>query len=273
MKAKEILYGIGIRPRTREYGYDIRHFDLEREGRIEYAQWRHPSALRRPTHVSQSEVDGLRRWLQDGDIAIDIGAHAGDTSLPLALAVGSAGTVLAFEPNLYAFKILLANAGLNRTKSNIHAYPFAATESEGTFTFEYSDPGFCNGGMHVDVGRWKHAHFFNLEVEGRVIPEFIYRHYVKEVERLRFIKIDTEGQDHAVFRSLRVLVERFRPVIRTEIYKHMPESARVAYLQDIESSGYSVRRVRDDADFTGEPITQSDTGRSTSFDVLAVPRD
>ena len=51
-----------------------------------------------------------------GDAAIDIGAHTGDTALPVALAVGPQGAVFALEPNPFTYKVLIANAGLNREK-------------------------------------------------------------------------------------------------------------------------------------------------------------
>lgn len=272
MKLKEILYGLGLRPPTREYQFAIERYELEGIGPVDYAQWLHPGALRWGTRPRIEEVERLRRWVRPGDVVIDIGAHTGDTTLPLALAAGSGGLVLAFEPNPYVFRVLAANAGLNRLTTNIHPYMFAATEEDGPVTFEYSDAGYCNGGRHVGVSRWRHAHFFPLEVTGRNVVRFLQAHYPERLGAVRFLKMDTEGYDHLVFRSLRPLIEASRPVIRSEIFKHMPEAVRVAYLTELREAGYDVRRMRSDEDYDGESIEPADAARWQHFDVLAVPR-
>lgn len=271
MKLKEIFYGLGLRPPAREYQFEIRQYPLDGVGTVDYAQWLHPAAVRWNAGPDATELAGVRRWVRPGDVVLDVGAHAGDSTLPLALAAGPTGLVLAFEPNPYAFRVLAANAGLNPRLTNVHPYMFAATESDERMTFEYSDPGYCNGGRHEGVGRWRHAHFFPLEVQGRNVARFLEADYPQVLDRVRYVKIDAEGYDHVVFRSLRPVVERSRPVIRTEIFKHMPHDARTAYLADLTGLGYEVRRMRDDRDYEGEPITVADAGRWTHYDVLAVP--
>src|SRR5262245_17666256 len=85
-----------------QWGYDVRNFALPAFGRIQYAQWKHPSETAKI--MAQEDVDGLRRFIAPGDFAIDVGAHTGDTTVPMALAAGPAGCVLALEPNPYVFK-------------------------------------------------------------------------------------------------------------------------------------------------------------------------
>jgi FkbM family methyltransferase len=272
VKLKEVFYGLGLRPRAREYTYDLRRFAVDGVGAVDYAQWRHPSALRNPTTIDPAEVAGLRRHLRPGDVALDVGAHAGDSTLPIALAVGAEGLVLAFEPNPYVFRVLAANAGLNPRLTNVHPYMFAATAEDGPVTFEYSDPGYCNGGRLDTVGRWRHAHFFPLEVQGRNLARFVAETYPDRVDAIRFVKIDAEGHDHAVFRSLRPLVDRARPMIRSEMYRHLAEGARRAYVEELVAAGYDVRRMADDTDYEGEPLRVGDVMRWPHFDLLAVPR-
>ncbi len=68
---------------------------------------------------SQSLVDQLRQWIEPGDTVIDIGAHSGDFSLPLALAAGRRGIVFAWEPNPYVFEVLEKNTRLNTDRTQI----------------------------------------------------------------------------------------------------------------------------------------------------------
>src|SRR5207302_1825532 len=136
-----------------------------------FARWKHPSET--PKTIEQASVDAVRGFLREGDVAIDIGAHTGDSTLPIALAVGREGRVLALEPNPYVFRILDVNASLNPEKTAITPLMFAAMPSDGPFDFEYSDTGFCNGGFHEGVSRWTHGHVHRLTVEGRNLARYL----------------------------------------------------------------------------------------------------
>src|SRR5438270_7754267 len=204
MKLKEIFYGLGLKPRVREYPFEIDSVKLPREGELKFARWQHPNERRKD--FSQASIDALRAWLKPGDVAIDIGAHTGDTALPMALAAGPTGAVFALEPNPYVFKVLVANAGLNKDKTRIIPLNFAATPEDGSFEFEYSDPGFCNGGRHEGISAWQHTHFFKLPVTGKNLLNYLKREHPAELSRVRFIKIDTEGFDRQVAASIRELL-------------------------------------------------------------------
>jgi FkbM family methyltransferase len=51
--------------------------------------------------------------LNEGDIALDVGAHCGAYSIPMAGQCGQTGQVVAFEPDQYARELLARNLGLN----------------------------------------------------------------------------------------------------------------------------------------------------------------
>jgi FkbM family methyltransferase len=277
VKLKEVFYGLGLRPKLREYPFDISSFTLPKDGEISFARWRHPSASRRERSgggfkLTQPIVDTLRAFLKPGDVAIDIGAHTGDSSIPIALAVGAKGAVFALEPNLYAYKVLLANSALNRTKTNIFPLNIAATPEDGSFEFEYSDPGFCNGGFHAGIDQWKHAHFFKLKVIGRNIPNFLSANFPEEAKRVRYIKIDTEGFDRAVASSLREVLVQQRPYLKTEMYKHTPEADRRGYYHDLRDLGYTLYKVEsEEEDYRSKPLHESDIMKWSHYDVFAVP--
>jgi FkbM family methyltransferase len=277
VKLKEVFYGLGLRPKLREYPFDISSFKLPKDGEIDFARWRHPSARRREQSgggfkLTQPMVDSLRAFLEPGDVAIDIGAHTGDSSIPIALAVGTRGAVFALEPNLYAYKVLLANSALNRTKTNIFPLNIAATPEDGSFEFEYSDPGFCNGGLHAGIDSWKHAHFFKLKVTGRNVPNFLSANFPQEAKRVRYIKIDTEGFDRAVASSMRNVLLEQRPYLKTEMYKHTPESERRGYYRDLRELGYTLYKVEsEEEDYRARPIAEGDVMKWSHYDVFAVP--
>lgn len=154
-----------------EYGMQKKQFHLPTYGSVEYMQWLHP--LEASKEVSAENVSFYAGLCRQGSFVIDIGAHTGDTTVPMALAAGKDGLVLALEPNPYVFKVLVENSKLNKTKSNIDAFCFAATESDGRFEFNYSDASFCNGGFLSQIKESRHGHVHTLSVEGKNLQRFL----------------------------------------------------------------------------------------------------
>lgn len=270
MKLKDLPRALGFKPALREYGSQIATFALPTDGDVRLARWLHPGET--PKVVTQAGVDALRSFLRDGDVAIDIGAHTGDSTLPIALAAGPTGTVFALEPNPHVFKVLARNATLNPRASRIVPLMFAAMPHDGQFEFEYSDSGYCNGGFHAGLSRWTHGHFSTLRVEGKHLADYLRRHAAEELARLRYVKIDTEGFDRAVARSIADLLRTLRPYVKTEIYKHLPAAERSGYYADLRQLGYRVFKC-EDLEYRGEELGPDDLSRWKHFDVFAVPEE
>jgi FkbM family methyltransferase len=263
-----------FRPRQRvvfaDYGHDVREFDLPRDGVVQYAQWQHPYDM--PKVMTQAAVDAVRRFVSPGDFVIDIGAHSGDTAVPMALAAAQGGCTLALEPNPYVFKVLVANAGLNRHATNIVPRCCAATQSDGDFVFHYSDAGFCNGGFRSQQ-RWrfyrrKHA----LTIQGRNLLAMLETEFADWLPKLSYIKVDAEGYDRAILESILPVIRERRPVIRTEVYRKLLTSERHALFDLLDSAGYHIHRYREEASLLGEALKRTDMTREKHFDVFAVPR-
>lgn len=270
MKLKEVFYLLGFRPKPRVYGHKIVAFDLPEDGRVEYAAWLHPSNEERT--VDPGIVAELRRFLKPGDVAIDVGAYTGDTTIPMALAVGKSGAVVALEPNRYVFPVLETNARLNPDKTHIIPLEFAATEKDGEYEFEYSDSGFCNGGNHEGIGKWRHAHAFKLAVRGKNLDAYLRERHSDLIPRIRYIKVDAEGYDDGVLRSLSRIIEEVRPFVRAEIFKHLTPERREGLFSFLLSFGYELHRVESHARLTAERIELGDVMKWRHFDVFAIPK-
>jgi FkbM family methyltransferase len=269
VKARELLYLFGLKPEVKTYGFEIRRFDLPREGRVEFAQWLHPRES--TPKITQEMVDELRTFLSPGDVAIDIGAYTGDSTLPIALAVGGAGCVLALEPNKYVFPILKKNAELNRGKTNIFPLMFAATPEDAELEFQYSDSGYCNGGRFEGISKWRHAHAFMLMVQGKNLPSFLTVAHPQLIPRIRYIKIDAEGQDYVILQSLSDLISRYKPFLKVEIFSRLNSEQRRMLYQWIAGHGYKMHKIESEVNYKGELVKEDDLSRWRHFDVFCFP--
>jgi len=271
VKLRDLGRAIGLDSSPRAYPFEVVTCSLPADGDVQFARWLHPGET--PKAVTQDSIDALRSFLDEGDVAIDIGAHTGDSTMPMALAVGARGSVLALEPNPYVFKVLAVNAGLNPAKTHIVPLMFAAMPEDGEFEFEYSDAGYCNGGFHRGTSRWTHGHFARLRVTGRNLPAYLREHAPEALTRLRYVKIDTEGFDRAVARSIAGLIKETRPYIKTEIYKHLPPDQRAGYFDDLRGLGYRVFKCEEGLDYRGQELARGDLSRWKHFDVFAIPEE
>lgn len=270
MKARDLLHLLGLRPADRRYGFRIRQFDVQPYGPVAYAQWLHPAETEKS--IRPTEVACLRAFIAEGDFCIDIGAHTGDTTVPMALAAGPGGCVLALEPNPFVFPVLNRNAILNADRTTIFPFMLAALPADGDTEFGYSDAGYCNGGLHDGPGGgWRRGHPFTLTVSGVHLSTFVRRRFPERLPRLRFIKVDAEGQDLQVLRSIADLVDQYRPYVKAEVFRHADRDTRDALHAFFTERGYLVHRVRSDDDYGGERLEGADMHRWSHFDLFAVP--
>jgi FkbM family methyltransferase len=240
------------------------------DGELQLAQWLHPKSG--SIRVSQEEINELRRFLKPGDVAIDIGAYTGDTAIPMAIAVGKSGTVFALEPNKYVFPVLEKNSQLVSEKGNIVPLPFAATPTDTTMEFEYSDPGFCNGGFHEGISQWKHGHIYKLQVEGKNLADYLQQHHSSLIPRIRYIKVDAEGFDCAVLESISGIIDKQRPFIRVEVFKHSDLNYRKRLYKFLKNFNYEINLFGGNADYKSQPVAEEDLMKWKHYDLFATPK-
>lgn len=254
----------------KEYGYQLKQFELAGLGKVEYAQWQHPFEAEKS--ITEDNVAFYRALTQAGGLIIDIGAHTGDTTVPMALAVGKEGAVLALEPNRYVYKILEKNAGLNQQLTNIIPLPYAATEQAGKFEFNYSDASFCNGGFLSQIENSRHHHNYTLEVEGIELESYLYEHYPELLPKLQLIKVDAEGYDKEILKTIPRLIEQYRPAIMAECYKRLNQQEREELYDVITRFNYRLYYIEDfEAGSKRVEIRRADMMQREHFEMLALP--
>lgn len=269
MKLRSFLEVLGFRGKPKRYGCTVKVFNFHwLPHPIHYAQWLHPKESAKS--ISAVEVDDYRKFLNKGDFCIDIGAHSGDSVLPMAVAVGNEGMVLALEPNPYVYFLLEKTVRLNRGVLNIFPLMAAAAHVDGYMTFEYSDSGFCNGGRHEGISKFRHGHAFEQEVVTVNLADELKQCFSKELPRLKFIKVDTEGFDLQVLKSLVSIIDQYRPYIKVEVYTKLTRGQREQLMGFLVKHGYELYKVTDDA-MQGPKLTIADAMKWRNYDVFCIP--
>jgi len=148
-----------------------------------------------------------RSVLGPGDACIDVGAHVGRHTFPMAECVGRHGHVFAFEPIP-----ALASALIERTKTNeeILVTECALSDEDGvsTFIIVNESPGYSglrerNYDSPVTTRK--------IDVQTLTLDGMLHR-----LPIIRYIKIDCEGAELHVLRGSRALIAKYRPIISFE---------------------------------------------------------
>lgn len=255
-----------------EYGSEVKTFEVLGIGKVEFAQWLHPSE--KLVELRHSHVEFYRGLAKSGGLIVDIGTHTGDTTLPMALAVGKDGLVIGLEPNKYVFKILEQNASLNKAITSIDAFCFAATKEEGSFIFNYSDASFCNGGFLSEIQNQKHNHNYELEVRGKNLQDFLYANYADRLDKLDLIKIDAEGYDKEILKTIPKILATYKPNLMIECYKKLTPAERIELFNITADCGYTLFYLENfEEGGLKVEITREQMNDKKHFEMLAIHKE
>lgn len=254
----------------KEYEFKTVTFNLQNEGPVKYAQWLHPGEF--GNEVQQDNVNFYKSFIKKGDFIIDVGANEGDTTVPMALAAGSEGTTLAFEPNPHVFKILKVNSDFNKDKTNITPLNFAATAEDGEFTFGSGDPSYGNGGIVGFTHNKKRNTRYTFKVTGKNLEQYLKNNYANLLPKLKFIKIDAEGYDKEIIKTIPGIIDEYRPYLVTECFGPATEQEKIELFDLLTSKKYNLYRT----DFTPQvkvKITRENMAVKNTYDILAIPQE
>ena len=271
IRFNRLLPMLGIRRRPRHYAYSLENIDLGGGESVQCARWLHPK-IGPSDSFTPSIVNGYCTLVKQGDFCLDVGAQMGVRStIPLALAAGETGCVLALEPNPYVYHVLEKNARANRPRLNIQTIMAAASDHDGFLTCEYSDAGFCNGGRHEDIPMWRHGNAYQMQVFCVDLERELLDNFRDFLPRLTFIKVDTEGYDLHVLRGLTNIIERVRPVVKAEVYKRTSRAYRRDMLNFFLQRDYTVFRLNQEPVGCGPRLSHDLMEECRHFDVICKP--
>lgn len=220
----------------------------------------------------QRHVANNRRVrLEDAAVILDVGANVGMMTLQFARTV-PAGRVYAFEPTHYAFAKLTRNLELNpelaarvtpvqtfvssKSRADPHLTAYASWKVDGTRT----------GGEHqIHRGSPRSAE----GVGAIALDDFCDR---RQIARVDFIKIDTDGHELEVLQGARGILRRFRPIVIFELGLYILRERNIRfdeYLDFFAGLGYSLLEGRSLKTIDGDNYLRRIPSRGT-VDILAL---
>jgi FkbM family methyltransferase len=187
-------------------------------------------------------VDLFRQILQPGDIAVEVGAYIGSTTIALSQAVGAGGAVIAMEAQRLVHQILCANLALNNLM-NVYAPLVAAGEEPGQLIVPILSPTIENnfGALGLKDQTWEAGDAVPINT----VDSFELRH-------CRLLAVDAEGMEIEVLRGAEATLATCAPIVHVANYRRDKSSALISHLQDRGYQLYwDIAPIWRPANFTG----------------------
>jgi len=175
----------------------------------------------------------FREYCAPGMTVVDVGANIGYFSLLASRLVGASGRVVAIEPNSENCRLILLSADVNGA-ANVELLPVALDQQRGWayFSSHVGSNGGLIPGSPSDL----------VEGRGTVVPTFALDELVDGP--VHFIKFDVEGAEGRAVAGARNLIEKWLPLMTTELSLEM--LGRVSgingedFLRWFEALGYEI---------------------------------
>lgn len=176
----------------------------------------------------------LKGLIHKDAVIFDVGANAGLLSMPFAKVYVPNGYVYAFDPDIEVLNQMRKNIKLNNIK-NIIIEELALQDNPkiNQITLNKSravhDIGLRNDGLSTI----EDDSIFRVGkevIKASTIDKFVSE---KKVDKLEFIKIDTEGSEYRVIKGGEKTIEKFYPII---FYEYQPFIGKSISFKNMEES-------------------------------------
>jgi FkbM family methyltransferase len=156
----------------------------------------------------EDEIRFVRRWLQPGMRAIDVGANIGAYALAMATAVGPRGSVWAFEPTPEASDLLEHSARRNALRQ-LQVLRNAVSSQPGQVCLSLSAQTEYNTIVPMDSASASESTVAAVTLDGQAAA--------CGWEGIDFVKLDVEGHERQVIDGGRAFLDRESPLVMFEI--------------------------------------------------------
>lgn len=165
--------------------------------------------------VNRNNEKHLYSWINTRKgIFIDVGAHIGKYSIPVAKNPGV--TVVAIEPDLYNYDLLKKNAALNKL-DNIFCINKGAFSSPGKIPFYTTDRGEGMHSLYPQPGSRQ-----QVTIEADTLDNIIEQLALDKPVSL--VKIDVEGAEMEVLKGAEKILQKYQPDLIVEVWRNNTSS-------------------------------------------------
>lgn len=170
-----------------------------------------------------------REFIKNDSVIIDAGANIGIFSL-FASHLAPKGKIYSFEPIESIFGILNKNIISNNLQDSIFVYNLALGDEKGRTEMMVQDNNMGGGNIILDSDflKGRESNYHKKEsIEMTTIDNFIKENNVEKVD---FIKIDTEGYEKQIIQGARNTIKEFSPVISCSAYHLKDDKTKIPEL-------------------------------------------
>jgi FkbM family methyltransferase len=241
-------------------------------------------AISKPILALGEYEEGFRRRLMSfvhpETHFVDIGANIGFFTLLVARRAAR-GKVWSIEADPQNARLLRASVALNGLEERVVVHHLAASDADGEVFF--STLGYeANIGARFTAK--EEATLRERSLTGAAPPSRLRARAMDTLlrdERVDLVKVDVEGYEPAVFRGLREVLCRQKPVVFSEFapgtIRHISKSDPVEMLRFMRDCGYAVSLVETTGDVTemGDDVAQVMArydDRQHHLDLMFTPR-
>ena len=214
---------------------------VEIEGRKMFTQNNDGLALSIFKIYEPNQTEIVKKYVHEGDIVVDIGAHVGYYTLLMAQLVGKNGKVYSFEPDPVNFQLLKKSVEINGFENVVLIQKAVSNITDKVKLFLGDNDSAINRIYDAKLGDAKES----IDVESIRIDE-----YFKENDELvNFIKIDSEGSEIKIINGMKQFLSRNQElVMMTEFFPFLIKKSGDEpnqYLKSLEKSGFSLYNILD----------------------------
>lgn len=214
---------------------------VEIEGRKMFTQNNDGLALSIFKIYEPNQTEIVKKYVHEGDIVIDIGAHVGYYTLLMAQLVGENGKVYSFEPDPVNFQLLKKSVEINGFENVVLIQKAVSNITDKVKLFLGDDDSAINRIYDAKLGDAKES----IDVESVTIDEY----FKENDELINFIKLDSEGSEVKIINGMKQFLSRNKKlVMMTEFFPFLIKKSGDEpnqYLKSLEKSGFSLYNILD----------------------------
>jgi FkbM family methyltransferase len=161
----------------------------------------------------EPEASFLQRIIRADDICLDIGGAYGRYAYPMSRFIPQ-GRIYSFEPGAYSFTILSAIKKIFNLSNVVPVKKALGDEQAEVFLISPKKPNGKIGYSLSYISKIPASEGICESIEMTTIDNFCKNN---QVDRVDFIKCDTEGAEMMIFKGARETIEKYKPIVLCEV--------------------------------------------------------